>query len=56
MKKLLFVMMAVVAASFVSCGNRAEVSTPDTDTVTVDSTLADSLDSVVVDTVVDCDC
>jgi len=48
MKKLVFMFVAVAAISFASCGNKAEQAAPvDTDTI------AEVLDSVVADSVVD---
>lgn len=47
MKKLVFVFAAVVAVSFASCGNKAQQTEVDTDSVEVvdsaDTTAADSV-------------
>lgn len=52
MKKLLFVAVALVAASFTSCGNKCDgASASDSTVVDSDSVVVDS-DSVVVDSVV----
>lgn len=52
MKKLIFILMAVFAMAFTSCGNKAEtVETVETDTTAVDSLETDSLgeDTFVVE-------
>lgn len=54
MKKLIFILMAVFAMAFTSCGNKAEtVETIETDTTAVDSLETDSLseDTFVVEEV-----
>ncbi len=51
MKKLVFMVVAVAAISFASCGNKAEQPAPEVDTVAVeeDTTAVDSVDTVAVD-------
>ena len=53
MKKLLFAVVAVVAMSFASCGNKtaAPAETVDTDTVVTDTVVTDSavVDSTVAE-------
>lgn len=55
MKKLVLFAFICMGACFASCGNSTKSSTtPDTDTVavdSVDSTVADSVDTVAVDSV-----
>lgn len=52
MKKIMFVVMAIVAMSFASCGN-CEKTTECTDSTNVDTTVVDTVnvDSVIVDSV-----
>ena len=53
MKKLVFMLMAMVSMSFASCGNSTKASegVNDSDSVAVDSAVVDSLDSVSVDSI-----
>ena len=54
MKKLVFMFVAVAAISFASCGNQAQPTPADTDSIEeVVDTLADSIaaDTVAADTV-----
>ena len=48
MKKILFAAFAVIATSFASCGNQCK-STDTVDSVNFDTTVVDSVDTVVVD-------
>lgn len=50
MKKILFVAFVVLASSFASCGNQCK-SSVGSDSTSVDTTVVDSVDSVVVDTI-----
>lgn len=56
MKKLVFMVVTMVAMTFAACGGQTNATTSanDSDSVVIDSTIVDSLtvDSVVADTVV----
>lgn len=50
MKNLVFVMMAMVAMTFASCGNstKASENVNDSDSVAVDTVVVDSVDTTIV--------
>lgn len=47
MKKILIVAMTMVAMTFASCGNKT-TAVEENDSITVDTLVTDSIDSVVV--------
>lgn len=53
MKKLIYVFMAFAAISFASCGQKTVENDATTDS---DSVVVDTVDSVVVDSLADCEC
>ncbi len=51
MKKILFAAVALVAMSFVACGEKTEAPVAEVDSVAMDTLAVDSIDSTAVDTV-----
>ena len=52
MKKIMFIFVATVAMSFVSCGNKANGTDTANDSLVNDTVVVDSVDTCVVDTTV----